>query len=196
MGSPINNERAKIGLLGGSFNPPHEGHVHISKEALRLLGLDEVWWLVSPQNPLKSSCDMADFAERMQNAEAILKNKRKISVSAFEALEGTQYTYDTLKALQKSYPEVDFVWLMGADNLLNFHKWYKWQEIFSLVPIAVFDREDYAGEALNSEAARHFKDNMQSDCQNLAGAVLPRWCFVNITKHPASSTKIRNSDRK
>ncbi len=120
----------KIGLLGGSFNPAHDGHVHISLEAIRLMGLDEVWWLVSPQNPLKATDDMAGFDERLQSARVITTNVPQIIISDFEKISGSNRTFDTLNFIKKAYPATDFVWLMGADNLATFHNWYNWEGIF------------------------------------------------------------------
>jgi nicotinate-nucleotide adenylyltransferase len=181
----------KIGLLGGSFNPAHAGHVHISREALRLLGLHEIWWLVSPQNPLKPTDDMAPFEERFAGAKAITAAIPQIKISAFETDSGTQYTYDTLVALKKSYPDNKFIWLMGADNMVNFHKWHKWREIFSLVPIAVFDRAEYERQAIASEAGMAFKNSRLSKFDGLVEATPPAWSFIHIEKHPASSTQLR-----
>ncbi|MBT4905881.1 MAG: nicotinate-nicotinamide nucleotide adenylyltransferase, partial [Rhodospirillaceae bacterium] len=127
----------RIGLLGGSFNPAHDGHRHISQLALARLGLDEVWWLVSPQNPLKSEAGMAPFESRLESADRIACDRR-IRVSALEAELGTRYTADTLKALQNRYPAARFVWLMGADNLVQISRWRAWTQIFKTIPIAVF----------------------------------------------------------
>jgi nicotinate-nucleotide adenylyltransferase len=184
----------KIGLLGGSFNPPHAGHVHISLEAIKALGLDEVWWLVSPQNPLKPTIGMAAFEERFSAAKELTKATPAIKISDFEITIGTSYTFDTITALQKQYPANNFVWLMGADNLVNFHQWHNWREIFSLLPIAVLDRAEYATAALASEAAIAFKNSclLPDDFKKLPTKTPPAWCFINIEKHPASSTEIRN----
>ncbi len=127
----------KVGLLGGSFNPAHEGHLHITKMCLKALGLDRVWWLVSPGNPLKPVKGMAPFAERLASAEAMARDPR-IVVSDIETRLGTRYTADTLAALTGRFPEIRFVWLMGADNMLQFPKWRNWREIAETVPIAVY----------------------------------------------------------
>lgn len=187
--------RKKIGLLGGSFNPAHEGHLHISLKAIELLGLDEIWWLVSPQNPIKSQEGMAPFEERFASAEKITRNQPAIIVSDFELSTPSNYTHDTFIALHNQFPEYNFVWLMGADNLANFDKWYKWQEAFALMPIAIFDRGEYSSKALNSPAAQKFAENMlpQSRAKELATSPAPSWCFLNIDKHPASSTQIRQN---
>lgn len=187
MGKP---DPRNIGLLGGSFNPAHAGHLHISLEAIRLLGLDEVWWLVSPQNPLKPTEGMAAFRDRMDSAREITKNHANIKISDFEKKAGTVYTSDTVNALRHAYPANSFIWLMGADNIVNFHQWHKWQEIFTEIKIAVFDRGEYKSDALKSKAALYFKD-YQFPPEQLAKSRPPAWCFAEIEKHPASSTKIR-----
>ena len=122
---------ARIGLFGGSFNPAHEGHLQISEEALRRLGLDRVWWLVSPQNPLKPVCGMAPLAERMESARRLAAGNRRILVTDLETRLGTTYTADTLRALIRLMPRVRFVWLMGADNLIQVHQWQDWPQIFN-----------------------------------------------------------------
>lgn len=133
---PVRFVRKTVGLLGGSFNPAHDGHRHISLQALKLLGLDEVWWLVSPLNPLKQAKDMASYDRRVASAEKIASHPR-IKVSRVEQEINTRYTIDTISKLQKMYPDISFVWLMGADNLLEFHHWYCWRSIMHAVPIAV-----------------------------------------------------------
>lgn len=185
----------KIGLLGGSFNPAHEGHLYISQQALEILGLDEIWWLVSPQNPLKSVRGMQSFEERFASAEAVTKNEPKIIISNFEQQNANNLTYQTIAALHKRHPDDKFVWLMGADNLVIFDKWQNWQEIFHLIPIAVFDRGNFRDDALKSLAAITFVERMLSSAKSkqLAESSCPVWSFFDITKHPASSTKIRNN---
>ena len=188
----------KIGLLGGSFNPAHEGHLHISLEALRILSLDEIWWLVSPQNPLKAKDEMATFEERLASAKLITNNyKNKIKISDFEKQNNTNRTYDTIAALHNLELKNKFIWLMGADNLIIFDKWYNWQEIFSLIPIAVFDRDDNKEKALNSKAANTFKNNLleKGKESHLIKTPSPAWCFLDIKKHSASSTNIRNQTK-
>lgn len=180
----------KIGLLGGSFNPAHAGHVYISEKALELLGLDEIWWLVSPQNPLKPEKGMAEFQVRFARAKEVAATNPKIIVSDFETTAGTSYTFDTLTKLKKSYPQDKFIWLMGADNLLQFPKWYKWQEIIAMVPIAVFNRGDDKEAALLGEVATKFADYKVSFIE-LVDSHAPAWTFLDIKTHPASATKIR-----
>ena len=127
----------RIGLLGGSFNPAHDGHLHISRAAFERLKIDEVWWMVSPQNPLKKAHDMSDFNSRIQSAKDIADDPR-IIVSDIEQEMGTVFTVDTLEALKKKFPKHRFVWLMGADNLRQIPKWRGWRRIFRMVPIAIF----------------------------------------------------------
>ena len=127
-----------IGLLGGSFDPAHEGHAHLTREALRRFGLDRVWWLVTPGNPLKRR-QPAPMAERMAQARRVIHHPQVV-VTDIEARLGTRYTAETLKALQARYPGVRFVWLMGADNLAQLHHWDHWQDIMRRVPIGVLAR--------------------------------------------------------
>jgi nicotinate-nucleotide adenylyltransferase len=138
---------ARIGLLGGSFNPAHRGHRHISLEAMRALGLDEVWWLVSPGNPLKEGAsDMAPFEARLASAERMARRSR-IRASAFEREAGTRYTVDTVRALKDRFPDHRFIWLLGGDTLPNFHKWRNWRGLAAEVPIAVIRRPGYDSAA-------------------------------------------------
>ena len=184
--------RRKIGLLGGSFNPAHDGHRHISLVALKRLELDEVWWLVSPQNPLKSTDCMADFEARLASAERIARHPR-ILASGFEAEEGLQYTADTLSLIQVRHPDCRFVWLMGADNLGNFHKWDRWLQIADTMPIAVFARPGYDLKALAGVAAHRLRDVRLPECKTrtLINHMPPAWAFLAIRRHPESATRIR-----
>lgn len=183
----------RIGLLGGSFNPAHAAHREISLTALHRLKLDCVWWLVSPQNPLKDTDGMAPLAQRLRGAEAVASHPR-IRVTAVESRLGTRYTADTLQQLRRHYPNMRFVWLMGADNLVQLPKWRRWTEIFRLVPIAVFDRPAYAHAALTGQAARRFRC-AQVPPRALAAADPPAWAFIRIRTHPASATAIRAARR-
>lgn len=184
--------RLRIGLLGGSFNPAHAGHRHISIQALRRLGLDEVWWLVSPQNPLKPPAGMAGFAARMAQARRAARHPR-IRVSDLEARLGTRYTADTLAALRRRFPRHRFVWLMGADNLRQIPAWQHWTRIFTELSIAVFDRPSYSLRALAGKAARrywHFRLRPRQ-AKRIAARRPPAWVFLHIPLHPASATAIR-----
>lgn len=177
-------------MLGGSFNPAHEGHLHISLEALKRLGLDEVWWLVSPQNPLKSAKGMASQAERIAGAEAMARHPR-IKVTGMEAGWGTRYTADTLAMMRRRFPASRIVWLMGADNLNQISRWDRWTRIFKSVPVAVFDRSPYSRESMASKAARRFSPWRVAAPGQLIRAALPSWTFMHIKRHPASATEIR-----
>lgn len=190
---PVKFVRKTVGLLGGSFNPAHDGHRHISLQALKLLGLDEVWWLVSPLNPLKQAKDMASYDRRVSSAEAVASHPR-IKVSRIEQEINTRYTVDTIFKLQEMYPDVSFVWLMGADNLTEFHRWHRWREIAHAVPIAVFARKNYALKALHGKMARLYRLYRLSaeNARCLPFLKPPVWTFLPIRKHPASATEIRN----
>lgn len=187
----INN--TKIGLLGGSFNPAHGGHLYISQMAIRMLGLDEVWWLVSPQNPLKSADGMKSLDQRIERAEQVAEVEPRIIVSDIEEDLGTRFTADTLVALKRQFPSVSFVWLMGADNLLQMDRWKHWSRIFNTVPIAVFGRPGYSYRATYSVAARRFARDRwpRSAANRLANAAAPAWVFLKIREHPESATRIR-----
>ena len=141
----------RIGLLGGSFNPAHGGHRRISLAAMRQLRLDAVWWLVSPQNPLKDTAGMAPLAMRIAAARAQARHPR-IRVTGAEARLGTRYTADTLAALVRAYPKTRFIWIMGSDNLAQFHRWHRWRTIGRAVPIAVVPRPAYVGASQHSPA--------------------------------------------
>ncbi len=182
-----------IGLLGGSFNPAHEGHVYISERAIKDMGLDGVWWLVSPQNPLKSENGMAPLANRVESAKKVVKNPR-IKITTLETRLGTRYTADTLKALHMRYPNIRFVWIMGADNLATFHRWKDWQVIFNMCRIAIYHRPTYAFKALSSKTAKRFgKARLPaSKAFVLKRKPAPAWVFMPIRGNSLSATEIRN----
>ncbi len=167
-----------IGLLGGSFNPAHEGHLHLSLEALKRLGLDEVWWLVSPQNPLKPARGMASLERRLARAREVARHPR-IRVTDLERSLGTRFTVDTLRRLDQGFRGLRFVWLMGADNLSQIPGWKGWIEIFGLAPIGVFDRPPYARRALAGKAAQRFRGSQVAP-RALAAAEPPAWAFVRM----------------
>ena len=178
--------------MGGSFNPAHDGHRHLSLEALKRLGLDAIWWLVSPQNPLKTASEMAPLQERLRSAREVASHPR-ILVSDLEIRLGTQYTADTLSALTRRFPRTRFVWLMGADNLIELPQWQHWTRIFHLAPIAIFDRPTYSQRALSGIAASHFARYRMAERQagRLADFRPPVWVFVHSRLHGASATKLR-----
>ena len=179
-----------IGLLGGSFDPAHEGHAHITREAIRRIGLDRVWWLVSPGNPLKARAP-APMAERMARALAVLGDDPRVVVSDIEARLGTRATVDTVRRLQAVYPGVRFVWLMGADNLVQFHRWSRWRDIMRMVPLAVMARPGAGLAARLSVTARAFRSAEVARPELLAQRAVPAWCFVNLPMNGASSSAIR-----
>ena len=185
----------RIGLLGGSFNPAHAGHLHISLLALHRMEVDFVWWLVSPQNPLKSKHGMASFNERLKSAGKITKSHPRIIVSDIEAQLGTRFTADTLKKLQARFPGTRFIWMMGADNLLQIPHWQRWQEIFKTCDVAVFRRPPYFVGASWGLAATRFArqrtDPREAKC--LGRGRGPKWILFNNRLHGASSTRIRES---
>lgn len=182
---------AVIGLLGGSFDPPHQGHVHITKAALRAFDLDQVWWLVSPGNPLKAHGPAA-LDERMQAARAMMQHPR-VCVTDIEAQIGTRYTAETLVRLKARYRGVRFVWLMGADNLAQFHRWQEWRAIMQMVPVGVLARPGAQVSARLSRAARIFAGDQikPQDSRLLGRKSPPAWCFVNLPLNAQSSSAIR-----
>lgn len=183
-----------VGLLGGSFNPAHAGHRHISVEALRLLGLDAVWWLVSPQNPLKDRVGMAPIADRVAAGRAVARHRR-IDVSDIELRLGTRYAVDTVAALIRRYPNVRFIWLMGADNLVDFHHWSRWRSLARLVPIAVFARPGYMGAARTAPAMAWFgRFRPASSARRWREWRLPAIVVLDIRMSPLSATAIRAAD--
>lgn len=186
----------RIGLLGGSFNPPHEAHLLISETALKRLQLDEVWWLVSPGNPLKSGVAQAPLAERLHLARALAQDAR-IRVTGFEAELPTAYTASTLAFLRARSAGVHFVWLMGADNLAGFHRWHRWRAIFAMLPIAVIDRPGWRLRALAAPAARAFAKRRMPEARAklLPIAAPPAWIFLGGRLSPLSSTAIRSGRR-
>jgi len=180
-----------IGLLGGSFDPAHQGHVAITRAALRRFGLDAVWWLVSPGNPLKVR-QPAPTADRVATARALIRHPR-VTVTDIESRLGTRYTAETLRRLTRLYPGVRFVWLMGADNLAQFHRWEDWRGIARMAALGVLARPGQQMAALNSPAARVLASAHlpQSAASRLGRAPRPVWCFVTLPMVAASSSDIR-----
>ena len=185
----------RIGLLGGSFNPAHRGHRRMSLAALDALGLDEVWWLVSPGNPLKPAAGMAPFAARLASARAMARRSR-IKVSDFEARIGTRYTVDTLDAIVRRWPRDRFVWLMGEDTVAHFHEWKEWRRLAHIVPIAVISRPGYDDEARAARAMgwlRHFvRPSTMADRWTRWSA--PAITFLRLPPDPTSATCLRALD--
>lgn len=188
---PIATPGQRVGLLGGSFDPPHQGHVHITRWALRTLGLDRVWWLVSPGNPLKPE-GPAPVARRAAAARALMRHPR-VEVTDIEAHLGTRYTADTLAQLSRRYPGVRFVWLMGADNLAQFDRWQDWEWIIRHVPIGIFARPGSRLAARGSRAADEYaRYRLPAEAsQLLPGSQPPAWCFLDVPMVNLSSSAIR-----
>jgi nicotinate-nucleotide adenylyltransferase len=182
----------RVGLYGGSFNPPHAGHRHVSVMALKRLGLDRVWWIVTPGNPLKNPGELAPIEERMAKARRVAAHPR-IDVTSFEEAIGARYTVDTLAYLKRRYPDVRFVWIMGADNLSSFHRWRGWQTIASLMPIAVVDRPGHTLRAIRSRAATALAPFRvgEEDGPSLPGLGAPAWLFLHGPRSSLSSSALR-----
>ena len=193
-GFPYASAGQRIGLLGGSFEPPHAGHVHITKWALKEFGLDKVWWLVSPGNPLKAQ-GPASMERRIEAAHALLDGHPKIVVTDLERRLGTRYTAETLDRLMMRYQDVRFVWLMGADNLADFHKWDRWDEIMYKMPIGVLARPGEQLAAGCSPAARRFRRKRLSARRSTALPFreAPCWSLLTGPMVNLSSTQIRES---
>ncbi|MCV2881766.1 nicotinate-nucleotide adenylyltransferase [Actibacterium sp. XHP0104] len=190
-GMPKAGKGQVVGLLGGSFDPPHKGHVHVTREAMKRFGLDRVWWLVSPGNPLKAEGPAA-MERRLVAARAIMDHPR-VCVTDIEARIGTRYTAETLAELQRLYPDVRFVWLMGADNLASFHRWDKWQQIMATVPVGVIARPGQRMGARMSRAADRFAPARLPirEARSLGRVDAPAWCMLNVPMMAISSSEIR-----
>jgi nicotinate-nucleotide adenylyltransferase len=187
---------ARIGLLGGSFNPAHGGHRRISLEAMQALGLDEVWWLVSPGNPLKEgSKDMAPFETRFASAQRMAR-RAPIRVSDFEQREGTRYTVDTVRKLKLRYPQHQFIWLLGSDTLTNFHKWRDWRGLARELPIAVIRRPGYDSTVHAARAMGWLRRFVHPPGQagNWTEWSAPAIVFLRLPPDPTSATAIRAQD--
>ncbi|MER2535257.1 MAG: nicotinate-nucleotide adenylyltransferase [Rhizobiaceae bacterium] len=182
----------QVGLFGGSFNPPHAGHVLVADIALRRLALDQLWWIVTPGNPLKSTRELAPLAERISLSEAITPDPR-IKVTAFEAAHRIRYTADTLALIKARKPGVDFVWVMGADSLRDFHRWQRWRAIALTFPIAVIDRPGATLAFLSSVMAKTFDYARvdEIDAPRLARMKAPAWTFIHGPRSTLSSTALR-----
>ena len=190
--------RLRVGLFGGSFNPAHDGHLHLSDLAQRRLQLDEVWWLVSPQNPLKGTDDMESLATRLAAARRIVSKRRRVRVMAPEAAFRSSLTFQTLQRLRALCPRHRFVWLMGADNLVGFADWQRHDVIAATMPIAVIDRPSYSYPALRAGAAL-LRHRMTPRQMAIALALSDRsargWCFIAGRRHQASATALRQARR-
>jgi nicotinate-nucleotide adenylyltransferase len=189
---PAHAPGMRIGLLGGSFNPPHAGHRHASLVAMKRLRLDRVWWLVTPGNPLKRNDGLPPLPQRLAAAAAVARHPR-ISVTGIEAAIGTRYTYDTLLWLTRHCPGLRFVWIMGADNLAGFHRWQRWREIAAMMPIAIVDRPQATLRAAGGKAAlalaRWRLD--ETDAGLLVTRRPPAFVFLHGPRSGLSSTQLR-----
>lgn len=189
------NKPRRVGLLGGSFNPAHGGHRRISLFARKALGLDEVWWLVSPGNPLKPAKGMARLVSRMASA-AEAARRAPIRVTAIERELGTRYTIDALRAIVRRYPKIEFVWLMGSDNLAQFHHWRNWREIARAMPIAVIARPGYNSAAVASPATAWLRRHRVSAAsfRSRGGWSAPALILLRFDPDPRSATAMRRAD--
>ncbi len=194
--APLPAKNRTIGLLGGSFNPAHSGHLHITLHALKKLKLDEVWWLVSPHNPLKSAHSLAAYEERLQSAQDIAGAHKRIRILDIEAQLGTHYSWQIVQQLHRRYPGTRFVWLMGADNLAQFHRWRRWQYLLSVIPVAVFDRAPYSHTSLRSKALNRMQKFQLKDSEMVGRHAAPCIQFIHLRRAPISSTEIRKSLKK
>ena len=195
--TPLAMPGQRIGILGGTFNPPHAGHVQISNIALARLQLDRLWWLVTPGNPLKSNGQLPSLDDRMAACRRLMASP-KVEITGFEAELGTPYTAATLEFLTRRYPQTRFVWIMGADNLAWFHRWQRWRDIAANVPIAVIDRPDWRLKALASPAARYMARARMPEAQ---AALLPlrnapAWMLLSGQLSPLSSTALRQKNER
>jgi nicotinate-nucleotide adenylyltransferase len=186
----------RIGLYGGSFNPAHAGHRHVSLLVLKHLRLDRIWWIVTPGNPLKDPGELAATAERVAGAGRVAAHPR-IDVTSFEEAIGARYTVDTLSFLVRRCPGVDFVWIMGADNLASFHRWRGWETIASLMPMVIVDRPGFTLKAARSRAAiRLAPYRIDEDAAPaLATMAPPAWLFLHGPRSPLSSSALRRGCR-
>ena len=194
---PPASKSMKIGLFGGSFNPPHRGHLHVSKTALHELKLDQLWWMVTPGNPLKDHDKLLPLEERLLRCQQIASHP-DIHITAFEANYDLRYTADTLKLLLKRRPNANFIWLMGADNFSTFHLWDRWREIANMIPLAIIDRPNSTTSPDSSSAthalARYRID--EGDAGLLADLKPPAWTFIHARRSYLSSTQIRDANGK
>ena len=186
--------KQKIGILGGSFNPAHEGHLSISKIALQRLNLDEIWWIISPRNPLKKYDILYDFEERVSSAKKVIDTNH-ISISKLEKNAQIRYTIGTVEYLKTRYVGTKFVWIMGADNLKDFHRWREWDKLALTVPIAIIDRPSSSLDVTSSLFANKYRKYRvdEADAQNLADKKKPAWVFLHSKLNDQSSSQLRNS---
>lgn len=185
-----------VGIFGGSFNPPHAGHALVAEITIRRLQLDQLWWLVTPGNPLKDAGELAPLAQRLALSEKITPDPR-IKVTAFEAAHRIRYTADTLELVTSRNRGVDFVWIMGADSLASFHRWQRWRDIMELMPIAVVDRPGSTLSFLSSVMAKAYSRARvdEDEAPLLARLRPPAWTFIHGPRSSLSSTALRQARR-
>lgn len=191
---PLHAPGMRIGLFGGSFNPAHEAHRAVSLLAMKKLQLDRLWWLVTPGNPLKDTRELPALDDRIAQATALADHPR-IDVTGFEAVIGTKYSCDTIRWLKTEAPGPHFVWIMGADNLKNFHRWKNWRDIFLMLPIAVVDRGGISLQAASGPAAISFAKARipENRASTLPALAPPAWVYLHGVKSDLSSTAIREA---
>ena len=185
-----------VGLFGGSFNPPHEGHLLIAQHAIEALKLDQLWWMVSPGNPLKDHSELPTLAERIRLSETLVDDPR-IKVTGFEAAHKIRYSAETIELVLGKLPDVRFVWVMGADSLATFDKWARWEWIVETIPIAVYNRPgsslaDHSSVMAQTFAAAKIDEAWASE---LAQMQPPAWTFIHGPLSPLSSTELRHGKR-
>lgn len=185
----------RIGLLGGSFNPAHEGHLHVAETAMQTIGLDWVWWIVARGNPLKQ--EHGDFDERFESARAVTQHRPRMRVSDWERAAGISYTVDLIASVQQRAPSAKFVWLMGGDSLASFHKWKDWQAVASSLPVAVVARPGTQQAGLQSPFAQRFKSRRlpSSRLKQLPQSTAPAWGYLQAPLNFQSSTALRNQHK-
>ena len=192
LNAPTFGEGQRIGLVGGSFNPAHRGHEMVALYALKRLELDWVWWLVSPQNPLKDPSETSEYTTRLATTRKIARHPRFL-VTDIEKQMGSRTTAETLRGLSPFLKRADFVWIMGADSFANLHRWHDWLEIAETLPLAVLARPGFSLRALGGPAATRFAEAQIPAhlASKLAGMKPPAWCFIPMPLRPESSTAIR-----
>lgn len=190
---PPAHDGLSIGLYGGTFDPPHQGHCHVAKTALKRLGLDYIWWLVTPGNPLKDHAGLPSLPDRLNAAQSLAGSDRRMVITALEGGFKRPFTAASVSYLKARCPRTRFVWIMGADNLADFHRWHAWQSILETLPIAIIDRPGMSYAPLSSQAAQryHRSRRPESSAPMLAHQKAPAWTFLHGHKVPMSSTEIR-----
>lgn len=195
--TPLVMPGQRVGIMGGSFNPPHEGHVIVAETAIKRLALDQLWWVVTPGNPLKSNAMLPAQSARMAACAKLARGPR-MKVTGFEAELGTPYTAATLAFLLRRYPRVQFVWVMGADNLASFHRWQRWRWIADTMPMAVIDRPAWRLKALAGKAAQTYAAARldERDAGILPALTGPAWTFLTSRLSHVSSTALRAAPKR